>query len=370
MNTMIRKVVVFRYVVSLIVLIGMLLATTPPAAAVAQPDDEITVKDTPLKGRILGLEKKGIRFKTIYGEGTIVILYKDVQKIEAHGEYHIIHGEAQELEGRIFGIEDGQLLVGDNPATAEQVASATIQRGVSTSEYEEQSWIEKLRNKYPYWKANLDLGLNIEEGAVVKRKIEVGFDIQRRKRPTRLVANWFSAYETEQTSPTAPTTVTKNEFSGFLLGEYDLSKHWFLFALPALSRDIPRGIDLLSYPGGGVGYRFVETDRALLQVQAGGAYVTQNFTDFPTNTFPSGLLGLEGRYEFESGIEVGGRMFYYPGIPEPREDWLYRTELYFTIPLFDPIALKLRFTNVNDNNPTPDVGNNKATTTLGLSLKF
>lgn len=184
------------------------------------------------------------------------------------------------------------------------------------------------------------------------------------------MADWYQAYETEQTSPTAAPSTTKNEFSGFLLGEYDLSKHWFLFALPALSRDIPRGITLLSYPGGGVGYRFVETDSALLQFGVGGAYVNQNFENFPDNTFPSGLVGLEGRYEFTSGVEVGGRMFYYPGIPEPREDWLYRTELYLTIPLWDPIAMKLRVTNVNDNNPTPDVGNNKVTTTLGLSLKF
>jgi hypothetical protein len=362
--------VVFRYLVSFIVLITVLLAIAPTAVAVAVPDDEITVKDTTLKGRILGLGRDGIRFRTIYGKGTIIISYTDVQKLQAHGEYHIFHGDQQEVEGRIVGVQDGRLLVGDDPVTAEQVASATIQKGVPEAEYEEESWINRLRHRYPYWKASLDLGLNIEEGAVTKHKIEWGFHIQRRKKPTRLVADWFQAFETERTSPTAESSTTKNEFSGFLLGEYDLSKHWFLFALPAASRDIPRGITLLSYPGAGVGYRFVETERALLQLGVGGAYVNQNFEDFPDNTFPSGLLGLEGRYEFESGIEVGGRMFYYPGIPDPDEDWLYRTELYLTIPLFDPIAMKLRFTNVNDNNPTPDVGTNKATTTLGLSLRF
>ncbi|MEE9521736.1 MAG: DUF481 domain-containing protein, partial [candidate division NC10 bacterium] len=61
---------------------------------------------------------------------------------------------------------------------------------------------------------------------------------------------------------------------------------------------------------------------------------------------------------------------YYPGLSDPSEEWLLRTELALTVPLIDPIAMKLRVTNVNDSNPTPDVGNNKITTTLGLSLIF
>jgi hypothetical protein len=352
-----------------LLVIVIVLATASTAVAVPAPDDEITVKDTTLKGRVLGFDADGIRFRTIYGKGTIIISYTDVQKLQARGEYRIFYGDEQEAQGRILGVEDGRLLVGEDPATAERVGYNSISRGVSEVDYEK-SWFARLRNRYPHWRASLDLGLNVEAGAVEKRKIEWGFNIQRRKKPTRFVANWFHAFETERTSPTAEPTTTKNEFRGFLLGEYDLSERFFVLALPAVERDIPRGITLLSYPGGGVGYRFVETERALLQLGIGGAYVNQRFEDFPDNTCLSGLLGLEGRYEFKSGIELGGRMFYYPGIPDPREDWLYRTELYLTIPLFDPIAMKLRFTSVNDNNPTPDVGNNKTTTTLGLSLRF
>jgi hypothetical protein len=370
MNTLIRIAVVFRYLMSFIVLITVLLAIASTAVAVPVPDDEITVKGTTLRGRVLGLEKDGIRFRTIYGKGTIIILYEDVQNIEAHGKYHIFHGDQQELQGQILGVENGQLVVGDDPATAEQVASATIQKGVPESEYEEESWINRLRNRYPHWSASLDLGLNIEEGAVIKRRIDWGFHIERRKRPTRFRVDFVQAFENERTSPDATPATTTNEFRGFLLGEYDLSQYWFLFALPAVERDIPQGIDIRAYPGAGAGYRFVETEKALLQLMGGFAYVYEEFVDLADNTYPAGLLGLEGRYAWESGIEVGGRMFYYPGIPDPGENWLYRTELWFTVPLVDPLALKFRVTNVNDNNPTPDVGDNKLTTSLGLSLRF
>jgi hypothetical protein len=53
-----------------------------------------------------------------------------------------------------------------------------------------------------------------------------------------------------------------------------------------------------------------------------------------------------------------------------KDDWLFRSFLDFTVPLFEPIALKLLLANVNGDNPSPDVGNNKFTTTMALSLEF
>ena len=59
-----------------------------------------------------------------------------------------------------------------------------------------------------------------------------------------------------------------------------------------------------------------------------------------------------------------------PGLSNPSEDWLYRMNIDLTIPLFDPIALKLLLREVNDNNPSPEVGDNKFTTSLVLSFQF
>jgi len=67
---------------------------------------------------------------------------------------------------------------------------------------------------------------------------------------------------------------------------------------------------------------------------------------------------------------LDGRLLYYPGIPNPRDEWLFRWEANLTIPLVDPLALRFRINQVNDNNPSPDVGSNKWTTTLGLAVRF
>jgi len=61
---------------------------------------------------------------------------------------------------------------------------------------------------------------------------------------------------------------------------------------------------------------------------------------------------------------------YMPDIQDISGNWLWRTRGSLTIPILDPIALRLRIENVNDNVPSPDVGNNKFTTFLGVALKL
>jgi hypothetical protein len=70
------------------------------------------------------------------------------------------------------------------------------------------------------------------------------------------------------------------------------------------------------------------------------------------------------------GIYLDVDFLYMPSIAPFADDWLFRSFIDFTVPLFDPIALKLLLTNVNDDNPSPDEGNNKFTATMALSLEF
>ena len=346
----------------------ILLSGSGRAAETDPPPDEVTVKGTTLKGRVLSLDAEGIHFETIYGKGEILIRYEDIEEIQTQKEFYIYYSDTQKIQGRLVGKEGDKLLVGADAETAFRLNPGVIVRGIPEVTHE-RSWVARLRTQYPWWKASLDAGWEFEKTAVNKTNIFLGFNVERRKRPTRLVGDLRYALETQRTA-TTPHTTTKDELRGFLLGEYDLTRKWFLFAYPAAEWDRPRGIKVRAYPGAGLGYRFVETDKALFQLQLGPGYVYEEFTDQGNNDYWAAFVGLEARYAFRSYFHTRLHMLWMPDIQGVHENWLYRGELEFAVPITQLIALKLRFTEVSDNNPSPDVGNNKLTSTLLLSLGF
>jgi hypothetical protein len=335
-----------------------------------KPKDEVTVHGKTLQGRIIRLGPTGIEFTTIYGRGRLSISYEDIEKLVSQHKYLVFYGKDQLVRGRLFGIEDGQLLVGIDESTAQRVPLKEIETGVSEESYEESFWT-RLRTNYRHWRGNLDLGLTYEEGAVDKKKIETGFNFRRRKKPTRFVLDFRYAFEVQESGDN-PEVTTKDELSTFVLGEYDFKDPFFVFARPALEYDRPRNVDSRWFPAAGVGYRIVdkEDEQTYLQLPVGIGYVDEDFGELGTRSFVSWYVGLAGKYDFGGGVILAGGVLYMPSMDNPDEDWLFRGELNFTVPILDPLALKLRLTNVNDNNPTPEVGENKFTASLLFSLVF
>ena len=341
------------------------------------PFDQVNVKGTVLEGRVLGMMDEGIRFQTIYGQGELLIAYDDIESLETQGRYEIFHGKQEVISGRLVGVEENQIVVEKEEHVLAHIPADTISRGTSKEDYEK-SFYTRLKTRFPYTKANIDLEWIYERGGADKDKVRIGFGIERRKKPTRLMLDFNYKWEANVVEEN-PTSVTKDEYIGFLLFEHDLSEHWYAFLYPAAERDAVRNISLRTYPSTGVGYRFVETERALLQFQAGPGFVYEEFENPVVYTdYWAAHFGLEGRYTLGNymgygivkGVTFELRSMYMPDITNPNKNWLLRSELGITIPLTDLLALKYRLTNVNDNNPSRNVGNNKVVTSLGLSLGF
>jgi hypothetical protein len=335
-----------------------------------QPRDEVTFGGQSLQGRIHRLRPNGIEFEPIHAKGKLTIPYDKIDKIATEDAFMVYYGaEDTMVRGRLLGVEEGRLLIGADRISALHIPLNEINAGISVEDYDGSFW-KRQRIKYRHWRASLALGVTFENGAIDKRKIAPFLRIERLKKPTRYVLNLRYAFEDQKRANDTSFVTTKDEFVGFVLGEYDFSDRFFTFGRPAMDWDTPRDIDLRVYPAAGVGYRVFQKEQNFIQFPVGLGYVYENFDGFGTNSYLSWYIGLGGKYEFGKGIYLDVDLLYMPSIDPFADDWLFRSFVDFTVPLFDPIALKLLLANVNDDNPSPDVGNNKFTATMALSLEF
>ncbi len=333
------------------------------------PLDAVMVRGQTLHGQIIGLDSRGIRFKTVYGEGEIKIPYDDIEgAISSRATFRIVYGDDKVVVGRLLGLDKKRLLVGETQSSIIQIPVQGIGMALLEDTYQKSFW-KRLKTNYRHWRADFDIGLKYEESTIDKKKIELGLNVARRKRPTRFVFDFRYAYEVEQLAD-QPEITTKDEFTGILLGEYDIAKRFYIFVQPAAERDLPRLIKLRTYPTAGIGYRLVEKGRALIQFPVGLGYVSEDFTVFGTNSYTGLYLGAEGSYTFNNGMRMMLGLLWIKGFSDPDENRLFRGFFEFAVPIVEPIAIKLRITETNDDNPAPEVGDNKLTATLAVSLQF
>jgi hypothetical protein len=333
--------------------------------------DVIRVHGDLLHGYVVSLRPKGLEFSTSYGGGTISIPYADVQEIATRDPLRILYGETEEAKGRILGIDGDALLVGDvHPETALRIPVSEIRAGISEAEWNA-SLMTRLRTRYRYWSANFDLGFDFEQGAVEKRKIRFGLAVERDRAPTRYQLRFDYAFDTQQQG-NEPETTTKDEFLARLQAEYTFFRRAFTFVGGGAERDVPRNINIRAYPLAGLGYNIVQTRSGWLwQVLGGFGWVYEDFgLAFPSNDYAAAVIATELRAPLWGGSEAKLGFFYMPGVTTADENWLFRSRFDLTVPIYDPLAIKLTITDTADNNPTPTVGNNKFTTLLGFSIVF
>jgi hypothetical protein len=331
--------------------------------------DEIVVDGTVLPGRVVRLSSKGIVVETDYGAGTIEVPYASIDALETLRNYRVLYGVNDRAYGRLLGIEGGNLLVGTTRSSATRVPLDSIQRGVSDEEYHTRN-LTYLRTRFRYWNASLEVGMNIEDGAVEKNKVNIGLGVQRARAPWLFDLDARYAFESQKRADETEPQTTKDEFWGQLRLQYDFWKRAFVYGSVPGEFDIPRGVDSRVYPNAGLGYTLWEGKHMLLDVQGGFGYVNEVFREFGANDYASGVIGFSLQLNLPRDAVIKWWISYFPGLVDPAHNWLFRSEFDLEVPIWDPLALLFRVTEVNDNNPSPEVGNNKVVTTLGFALKF
>ena len=151
---------------------------------------EVFTKDQGLEGSVIGVSADGVEFETIYGKGAILIQWDNIEMIRSDKEFLVLYGEAEEAIGRIWGLDNGELMVGQRRATATRVPVSQIHRSITRDQYDK-SRLEWLRARYRYWTANYDLAFAFTDATTDTTSFSTALELRRKKKPTDF---FFGAY--------------------------------------------------------------------------------------------------------------------------------------------------------------------------------
>ena len=352
--------------------------------SIEKPSEEEEIKDTivvhgmVLHGRVMNIGPKRLSFKLLYSEGINRIAYKDISSIHTKYNYHISF-KRMDIEGRVVGIEDSEylkIMEGDKERTVKIADIDNFVMAVS----DDDSFENIVRNTFPYTKGNINLGFELEDGNNEKREIDILFNLRHKRAEHEVKLYIDYEYDTTENDDT-PEAVNKDELVGILSYRNYFKNDQFYFATLAADYDRPRHIQSRYIPSVGYGYKFVFEDTDWLEPAIGVGYartrytVTEGEEIYPDNDFAVAALNLTGRYQFDdvayiNTLIIDGFIYYYPSLEDMDEDWIFRSNLTFTVPLFDFLSVKLAYDFINDSNPDPSVGNNKTTTKLYFGFDF
>ena len=329
---------------------------------------EVFTKDKGLEGSVVGVTNKGVEFDTIYGKGAITIPWTDVQRIRSDKEFIILLREGDKAVGRIWGIEDGQLLVGESFETVTRIPLEQIYRSVTRDRYQK-SRLERLRARYRFWTANFDLAFGYTDATTDVTNLATALELRRRKKPYDYFFGGYFWFRSSKESGESRST-DENRLLGRTRLDRDISERTFTFGQITAEYDEIQKLSLRTDPVVGAGYRFINRDNLMLSGRSGPGYVYQRFFGGEKDTYFTLLFGgdLEAKTGNDSYLRLGTE--YLPEVADWKDSYLIRSYANWTTPIIGWLDFKIALLNVYNSQPQEDTERNTFNMTAGLSFRF
>jgi hypothetical protein len=160
-------------------------------------------------------------------------------------------------------------------------------------------------------------------------------------------------------------------------GDYELTARFYSFASGDATYDAIQRLSIRGVPKLGLGYlvweeKLDETRRNFFSVEAGGAWVYEKYFRDPRDQdhrdFFAVFFGAGVGYYLPYGAIFSAHVDYLPAIEDFTGDYLLRGEAGLTLPVVDPIAVKLGILDEYDSTPADGAQANALYFTSALSL--
>lgn len=341
------------------------------ALCAAARAEEIEVDGKPMPGKVVRVTAKGLEVETTFGTGEVLVPYDRITALRTDEPFAILAGDDGAISGRLVGVREGALLVGDDPASATAVPVASLHDSVTQKKFDASALL-RLRSALRYWSAHYDLAFAATDSTANSLAFATGFEVERKKKPTRFLADasYRLATSDDPSGPDSREETTQNEVRGALRGEYDLTSRIYGFAAGDAEYDEVESLSLRATPKGGVGVRILVTEKYALNADIGGSWVYERFFGGSENRYFAVAFGTNGSFTLPFGATLTIRGDYLPAVDDWAGDYLLTGTAALLFPMTDWISFKTSIIDQYDNTPAEDNSQNSLTATAGLTLVF
>jgi putative salt-induced outer membrane protein YdiY len=280
----------------------------------------------------------------------------------------VLYGDAEEVVGRIWGLKDGELMVGQNPESSTRIPVEQIYRSFTRDQYE-QSRLERLRARFRYWTANFDLAFGFTDATTNTTNLSTALELRRRRKPYDFFFGGYYFFRSSKESGESSTT-DENRLLGRTRLDRDLSERTFAFGQATAEYDEIQNLSLRTDPAVGLGYRFVNREKLMIAGRSGPGFMYQRFFGGDTDNYFTILFGGDLVANLPYGSKFTLKAEYLPKVMDWKDSYLLRTFADWTLPISDWLDFKIALLNIYYSSPPDDTENNTFTTTAGISFRF
>lgn len=310
--------------------------------------DEVWLKNGDrLTGKVLSMEGGALTFKTSYA-GDLTIKWGEVANLKTDEPVRIVLKDERAAQGPLAPGQGGQISVkGEQgqPATAIQLSS-----------------VRSINRKPLKIAARVNVGASVSTGNTDQQQIYADGEFTARTDRNRFALG--ALYKRAE----ADDVKTEDKALGYMKYDRFFTKKWYGYAKATGETDEFKDLDLKTTIGAGAGYQFFESERTNLSVDAGLAYVHENYYVAENRSYASGAWGL--RFDHFIVLKTLQYFLYHTGFQslEDSDDLTLYTQTGFRIPLFMNLNLTAQMNWDYNNNPSP--GKDRSDYTYILSIGY
>lgn len=323
-----------------------------------------------LSGTVVSMDGKKLVLKTSYA-GDVSIDWASVSQFSSDQPLVITKTNKQLVTGTVKSEGDNYIITTvQGPQTLSKADVAVMRSPADQAAYEKSLHPGILEA----WAGGGNFGLDLARGNSQTTNLALGFNAARKTTTDTWTINAASIYSTDERL----NMTTANSFQGSIRYDRNVSKRVFIYGAFAGGYDELQNLNYRLFPGGGIGFHAIKTEKTTLDLLGGLGYTRESYTTGVTRNLATVTVGDEFTYKLSHSTSIMQNLYYLPSLNSTTDCTTlatcrpYRVTGNFgiTTRLNGWLTANLLFNDRYNSQPVPGNKKNDVLLTTGLGITF